>query len=196
MRVLRSQHVSPLVRVLRVVVWCALMLLSAIVASAGWVLGSWLGVAPGCVLGILVASCGRVAWRSEPLACGAEHEALVAAVVGVEVSVDRREGRNKLGKYKPMERHAYYWAMKVRERFGVVANKAADLAAVRRWIADEMTKDETHAWKDMRIQDRVMLQTLVTRLAVLPSVVEIEAERMVRGALATDLVAQYQAAQK
>lgn len=195
-RVLSSHHHTRLWLVCRVVVWCALMLLSLTAAVLGWMLGGWPGLVPGFALGTLTGYCGRAAWRSEPLVCGAEHEALVAAVVGAEVRVDRTEGRSRLGKYKPMERHAQYWALKVRERFGVVANKAADLAAVRRWIADEMTKDEHHAWKDMRIQDRVVLQTLVTRLSVLPTVMEIEVEHMVRGAFATDLLAQYKAAQK
>lgn len=196
MRVLRSNYVSRWLLALRVGVWVLFLLLACLAACLGGALGGWPGIVPGFVLGTLVAWCGPAVWRREPLRCGSEHEMLVAAVVGAQVAVDGQCGTRKLGKYKPMERHAQYWAAKVRERFGVVANKAADLAAVRRWMADEMTKDERHNWRDMRICDRVALQTLVTRLSILPTPFEIEVEHMVRGSLAMDLQGQYQAAQK
>lgn len=138
-------------------------------------------------LGTALVLCVAAEIREPSVGGSAEQEALVAAVTGTEVEVDGKRGDARLGKYKPMAKHAEYWALKVRERFGVVQDKAADLMAVRRWVSDEMMKDTTREWKDMRIKDRVALQTLVTRLAVVPSAFELEVEQMVRGALASEL---------
>lgn len=159
---------------------------------AGLVAGPWVSGA-----GILLASraLGKELPKGQDL-LGADQEALVAAVTGAEVTIDGLPSQHRLGKLRPMAKHAAYWADKVRERFGVVANKAADLAAVRRWMADEMQKDEHHPWKDMRIKDRVALQTLVTYLAVVPTAFEVEAERMARGALAQDLLRLFQTTPK
>lgn len=150
----------------------------------------------GTLLGLCV---GAVLLRYLPSAprCSSEQEALVAEVVGCQVRVDGKEGKEILPKeMRPMARHAAYWADRVRERFGVVQNRNADLMAVRRWITDEMQKDTTHAWKDLRVKDRVALQSLVTRLAILPTVWDLEVEEMARGALATALLARHKAAPK
>lgn len=132
----------------------------------------------------------EVLWGSA--ATSAEQEALVAEMVGAEVLVDRRPGAECLGRYQPMVRHAKHWAGRVRERFGVVQNKAADLMAVRRWIADEMAKEER--WRDLRVTDRVAMQALVTKMVTLPTVWELEVDQMMRGTLAQELMKRHQAA--
>jgi len=192
---MKSRGAQWRARVLREL-WLCLLLVTLLKLLLAFLWASVEAAAVGCALGTLLVVCAPAVWRRRPRECSAEMESLVATTVGAEVAVDGASSTERLGKYTPMQKHAQYWALKVRERFGIVADKAADLAAVRRWVADEMLKDETHPWKDMRIHDRVFLQTLVTRLSVVPTPFEVEVEHMVRGALASDLRSQFQAAQK